>query len=76
MNNQIKQLYGQALDRAVPETWTTLSPQQLEKFAQALAEVVIKEAFVVLTPYMDDQFINDIEAELNQHFGIEDGKKY
>lgn len=37
-----------------------------EKFA----ELIVKECFNKLTPYMDDQFINDIESELKEHFGV------
>jgi len=32
MNERIRELAGQALDQAVPETWTTLTPVQLAKF--------------------------------------------
>ena len=34
------------------------------------AELIVQECFAKLSPYMDDQFITDIESELNQHFGI------
>lgn len=43
MNEQIKKLLGQALDSAVPETWTTLTPEQLEKVSHKLAELIVGE---------------------------------
>ena len=40
----------------------------MEKFA----ELIVGECFVKLTPYLDDQFIDDIESELKEHFGVEE----
>ena len=36
------------------------------------AELIVGECFVKLTPYLDDQFIDDIESELKEHFGVEE----
>ena len=36
------------------------------------AELIVRECFVKLTPYLDDQFIDDIESELKEHFGVEE----
>ena len=41
MNEQIKQLASKALDQAVPETWTTLTAEQLEKVQAKFAELLI-----------------------------------
>ena len=35
-------------------------------------ELIVRECFVKLTPYLDDQFIDDIESELKEHFGVEE----
>lgn len=35
------------------------------------AELIVRECFAKLTPYLDDQFIDDIELELKEHFGVE-----
>ncbi len=43
MNQRIKQLLGQAHDQAVPETWTTLSSEQLEKVYDKFAELIVQE---------------------------------
>jgi hypothetical protein len=40
--------------------------EDIEKFA----ELIVKECFTKLTPYLDDQFIDDIESELKEHFGV------
>ena len=41
-------------------------------FEEVFAELIVKECFVKLTPYLDDQFIDDIESELKEHFGVEE----
>lgn len=43
MNERINTLFGQALDRAVPETWTTLNPAQLSKLKEEFARLLIEE---------------------------------
>ena len=43
MNERIKQLLGQAYDDAVPETWTTLSSEQLDRIYDKFAELIVRE---------------------------------
>ena len=43
MNERIDELFGQALDQAVPETWTTLNPTQLSKLKNKFAELIVRE---------------------------------
>ena len=61
MNERIKDLA-----HVLPFAWIEKSPVNIEKFA----ELIVNECFKKLMPYLDDQFINDIEAELKDHFGI------
>lgn len=42
MNDRINQLFSQALDSAVPETWTRLDWDQLSKFKNEFAELLVK----------------------------------
>ena len=41
MNDIIRDLYNRSLDAAVPETWTTLTPTQLERFAAEFANRIL-----------------------------------
>ena len=75
MNERIQQLAEQAGLKV--ESWMTNPPkpfqilgstEQFEKFA----ELIVQECFTKLTPYLDDQFIDDIELELKEHFGVEE----
>ena len=43
MNNRINELFGNALDEAVPETWTTLNVQQLSRLKDKFAELIVRE---------------------------------
>jgi hypothetical protein len=47
MNKRINQLFGQALDQAVPETWTTLTPAQLLMVKDKFAELIVRECVEV-----------------------------
>ena len=43
MKERIKQLLGQAYDEAVPETWTTLSSEQLDRIYDKFAELIVRD---------------------------------
>jgi hypothetical protein len=51
MNERIKQLLGQAYDEAVPETWTTLSAEQLGRIHEKFAELIVREC----CQYLDNE---------------------
>jgi len=73
MNERLKELLGQAYDEAVPETWTTLSSEQLGRIYDKFAELIVRECA---------QFIFVLDAEpvshksaarmLQEHFGVEE----
>ena len=68
MNQQIETLLGQALDSAVPETWTTLTPEQLAKVSEKFAELIVREcALVVHKKTGPKSALNVLE-----HFGVEE----
>ena len=47
MNERIKELAGKALDQAVPQTWTTLTAYDLDKFTKKLAELIVAECIEI-----------------------------
>lgn len=49
MNERIKQLWGQAMDQAVPETYTKLSYSQVLKIKQVFAELIVYDMLGELT---------------------------
>jgi hypothetical protein len=74
MNERINELFGQALDESVPETWTTLSPTQLLRLKEKFAELIIREcAKQVDDFYQEDEFTCYCAAEtIKEHFGVEE----
>lgn len=67
MNLKTKKLFAQALDAAVPETWTTLTPEQLTKFAEKFSELLVRECANIAA----DMSALDIYEEIREHFGVE-----
>jgi hypothetical protein len=43
MNKRIRELMGQTLDTKFSETWTTMTYEDLEKFAKHFAELLIRD---------------------------------
>lgn len=53
MNGRIKYFAEQALDNAVPETWTTLSYDQLQKFQQEFARLIVDDCCSTISQVVD-----------------------
>ena len=43
MNERIDELFGKALDKAVPHTWTSLSHAEVESVIKVFAELIVRE---------------------------------
>ena len=74
MNERIKQLLGQAYDQAVPETWTTLSSEQLGRIYDKFAELIVRECIDIVSPYairMENFDGGHPITDLKKHFGVE-----
>ena len=70
MNERIEELFGKALDQAVPETWTTLNPAQLSKLKDKFAELIVRECCDVL--YDNEMGGYQVNYVLKEHFGVEE----
>ncbi len=66
MNPQTNKLFAQALDTAVPETWTTLTSEQVEKVMEKFAELLVRECADIAA----DMSALDIYEEIREHFGV------
>ena len=69
MNERIKQIAGQALDQAVPQTWTTLTAYDLNKFTEAFAELLVKETLQVARAGIE--FGDGMEDAVYKYFGVD-----
>ena len=84
MNKRTADLFAQALDEAVPETWTTLSPVQLMRLRDKFAELIVRECAVRCDEYAaslvgDTEFGNAEKTtaymlgdDIREHFGVEE----
>jgi len=71
MNERIEQLFGQALDQAVPETWTTLNPAQLARLKDKFAELIVKECMYVGRLSQINNGL--VDSDIKDHFyGVEE----
>jgi len=84
MNEQIKLLAGQALDKVVPYTWTKLDYEEIQKLQEYLAKSVVKECIreleigkrcdIYTGDVFKDEYNDCIDAQiamLKDHFGVE-----
>lgn len=76
MNKQIETLFGQALDQAVPYTWSTLTHDELVRFSEKFAEL-IKQAIYddVKQDLIDEAEINAEPDSLDRRYlrGVDGG---
>ena len=81
MNERINELFGRALDQAVPETWTTLNPAQLSKLKDKFAELIVRECIELCKKQEYDYWRSSEEQDftpidcadaIKQHFGVEE----
>ena len=78
MNERINQILGQAYDEAVPETWTTLSSEQLGRIYDKFAELIVRQMLDITDAHTevfqtdrDKALIEHIKQSVKTHFGVE-----
>ena len=80
MNEKIKELAGQALDKVVPYTWTRLDYDEIQKLQEYFAELIVRECVVIVSKRKNqaiddgwnvDEAMTMAEMDLEEHFGIE-----
>jgi hypothetical protein len=72
MNKIVDKLFSQALDKAVPETWTTLDQDQLARLKDQFAELIIKETMQVVANQLPSNQYLDVAEAVITHFGVEE----
>jgi hypothetical protein len=69
VNERIDQLWGEALDQAVPETYTRLSHSQVLKVKQVFAELIVRECADIAT--INQHEWHSAGSYVLKHFGFE-----
>ena len=80
MNERIEELFGQALDEVVPETWSKLTPGQVVKLSNKFAELIVRECVSVIQEELDSgQYSQPVHTGfrvsknmIKEHFGVEE----
>ena len=71
MNERIDQLWGEALDQAVPETYTQLSHSQVLKVKQVFAELIVQECIEMSKLEAAHYSAQAVDAKSKQAFEFE-----
>ena len=79
MNERIERLFAQALDLAVPETYTTLDSTQLTRLKDKFAELIVKECLeqvdkvdAMLEDNKEKAGVAWVGLAIAKHFGVEE----
>jgi len=70
MNDKIKLLAGQALDQAVPATWTTLSATDLARFTEKFAELIVDDICADMLSLEPMYPANIVALKIKQRYGV------
>jgi hypothetical protein len=73
MNERIKELYGNALDKAVPYTWHNLDHVEVEKIMKVFAELIVQDCLFIIDDERKSEMVSRIELwkQVKQHFGVD-----
>ena len=76
MNKRIKQLMGQTLDEKFAGTWSTMDTQDLTKFAEKFAELIVRECAQICrnqpNVYALKADRDNCAIAIEEHFGVEE----
>ena len=80
MNERIKQLMEQTLDEKFAGTWSVMDLEDLTKFADRFAELVVRECVICAerewirngSDTEHNQAVSKVIESIKQHFGVEE----
>ena len=74
MNKRIKQLMGQTLDEKFAGTWSTMDTQDLTKFAERFAELIVRECADIAQQHNKSPVAAPLAIGyvIQKHFGVEE----
>jgi len=74
VNKRIEQLMAQTLDEKFSHTWTTLTPEDLERFVKHFAELLIRDCADTVYRF-DDLTLGQgytVAKHLRKHFEVDE----
>ena len=74
MNERIRQLAGQALDKVVPYTWTRLDYNEIQRLQEYFAELIVQECIGIVEKQKAKMSYGPtfVIEDIKQHFGVEE----
>ena len=77
MNERIKALMGQTLDEKFAGTWSTMDMQDLQKFAERFARLIVQECAEICMKEFDTGLLMAPQApwiaeQIRKQFGVEE----
>ena len=79
MNEQIKALMGQTLDEKFAGTWSTMDMQDLTKFAEKFAQLIVAHATECVRDVLREEnsdltypAATQVQNRIKQYFGVEE----
>ena len=74
MNERIKELMGKTLDDKFSHTWTTMTYEDLEKFSEQFAEMIVRECASKVDNILREKKDGGgtMGDEIREHFGVEE----
>ena len=88
MNERIRQLAGQALDRVVPYTWTRLDYDEIQKLQEYFAQLIVQECIEITNDLVNRNVdgswtsnelytdyngaLFEVKRRIEEHFGVEE----
>jgi hypothetical protein len=72
MNERIKELKNQTLDKHFWYTWSTMDYDDVTKFAEKFAELIVRECIDTISDCSVEYCTRpQIVSEIKEHFGVE-----
>ncbi len=72
MNERIKKLMGQTLDEKFAYTWSTMDMQDLKKFAERFAELIVKECIEINKQELAFNAFERLMDKYQEHLGVKE----
>jgi hypothetical protein len=72
MNERIRLLMGQALDEKFAGTWSVMDLQDLTKFADRFAQLIVQECMQLNSQELSITAIERLLPMYQEHFGVEE----
>jgi hypothetical protein len=75
MNERIKELMGKTLDSEFSHTWDTMTYEDLLKFSENFAELIVKECVDIAYKFDEPKLSGPgmiIGNRIEEHFGVEE----